>query len=115
MKLLCAMCSTSVYPQPIAEFEWNTSVPLLGYFKTTNFTGKRRNNYEILPINHIIQGWAPTDVDALGVHEAQSNPRHQAGQEGDEGGEEEVPEVLLGVQVGDGHTLVSPGVVARKG
>ena len=48
------------------------------------------------------------------MHEAQGNPRHQAGQEGDEGGEEEVPEVLLGVQVGDCHTLVSPGVVARK-
>ena len=37
------------------------------------------------------------------------------GCERDAGGEKEVPQVGLGVEVGDGHTLVGPGVVAGEG
>ena len=48
----------------------------------------------------------------------QSVQGHQpdyAGSERDAGGEEEVPQVSPGVQVGDGHALVGPGVVAGEG
>ena len=43
------------------------------------------------------------------------SPPDYTGCERDAGGEEEVPQVCLGVEVGDGHTQVGPGVVAGEG
>ena len=48
------------------------------------------------------------------MHKAESHPCHQTGNQGDEYGEEQISQVSFGVQMGDSHALVSPGVIARK-
>ena len=48
------------------------------------------------------------------MHHAQRQPRDGAGGQGDAGGHDQVPHVALGVQVGDGHALVGPRVVAGE-
>ena len=54
-------------------------------------------------------------LDTLGVHHAQRQPGDGTGGQGDAGGHDQVPHVALGVQVGDGHALVGPSVVAGEG
>ena len=49
------------------------------------------------------------------MHQAQRQPRDGTGGQGDAGGHDQVPHVALGVQVGDGHALVGPSVVAGEG
>ena len=49
------------------------------------------------------------------MHHAQRQPGYGAGGQGDAGGHDQVPHVALGVQVGDGHALVGPRVVAGEG
>ena len=49
------------------------------------------------------------------MHHAQRQPRDGTGGQGDAGGHDQVPHVALGVQVGDGHALVGPRVVAGEG
>lgn len=49
------------------------------------------------------------------MHHAQRQPGDGAGGQGDAGGHDQVPHVALGVQVGDGHALVGPRVVAGEG
>ena len=46
------------------------------------------------------------------MHQTQRNAADQAGSQGDAGGHQQVPQVGLGVEVGDGHTLVGSGVEA---
>ena len=53
-------------------------------------------------------------LDTLGVHQTQRQPGDEAGSQGDAGGHDQVPHVALGVQVGDGHALVGPRVVAGE-
>ena len=48
------------------------------------------------------------------MHHAQRQPRDGTGGQGDAGGHDQVPHVALGVQVGDGHALVGPRVVAGE-
>ena len=49
------------------------------------------------------------------MHHAQRQPGDGTGGQGDAGGHDQVPHVALGVQVGDGHALVGPRVVAGEG
>ena len=49
------------------------------------------------------------------MHHAQRHPGYGTGSQGDAGGHDQVPHVALGVQVGDGHALVGPRVVAGEG
>ena len=82
--------------------------------------------------DRFVAGAGAEDGQTAGVHQTEGHPAgikiflqkyfdfllfppDNAGSERDAGGEEEVPEVSPGVQVGDGHTLVGPGVVAGEG
>ena len=49
------------------------------------------------------------------MHHAQGHPTDQAGCQRYQCGQEQVPHISLDVQVGDGHALVGPGVVAGEG
>ena len=65
-------------------------------------------------MNKVVQAVTPTRGDALCVDDAQSDTRNEAHGEWDEGREQEIFEVLFGVKVSDGNTLVSPCIITGK-